>query len=254
MQTKFSRPSVQEPSNCPYPLDAAIEEQVRISIENSLRNLRHIDDESEEIYIDTLILHSPYPDFSDTLKAWRIFESYVPHRIRALGISNITLPILKQLYDAVKIKPVFVQNRFYPESAFDVPLRKFCAEKEIVFQAHKVLKGNKNLLDSELLRDIASNFGFTVEIAFYFCVLGLVGGVQVVNGTKSEEHMKEDLESLKTFKQWLLDPKNQASWDQKMMLFKSMIGDASLWCLTYVYFLQYCAAARCLFLASRYSD
>jgi diketogulonate reductase-like aldo/keto reductase len=224
IQTKFSRPPVQDPLNAPYSMEAPLEQQVHASIQKSLQNLRH-DDNEQSSYIDTLILHSPYPDFADTIRAWRVFESYIPDRVRALGISNITLPVLKQLYAAVETKPAFVQLRFHSESEFAAPIRRFCAEKDIVFQAHKVLKGNQALLESDLLRDIASEVGVSREMALYLCVLGLPGSLQVVNGTKSEDHMREDLDSLRIFQQWYLSPDHQTSWDQKMILFKGLIGD-----------------------------
>jgi len=205
-------------------MDAPLEEQVHASIKKSLQNLRH-DNNEESSYIDTLILHSPYPDFADTVRAWRVFESYIPDRVRALGISNITLPVLKQLHAAVKTKPVIVQVRFHPESEFAAPIRQFCAEKDIVFQAHKVLKGNQALLESDLLCDIASKVGVSREMALYLCVLSLPGSLRVVNGTKSEYHMREDLDSLRIFKQWYLNPDHRTSWDQKMIQFKGLIGD-----------------------------
>lgn len=31
-------------------------------------------------------------------------------------------------YDLLRIKPAFVQNRFYPATAFDGGLRRFCIE------------------------------------------------------------------------------------------------------------------------------
>lgn len=224
IQTKFSRPPVQDPLNTPYAMDTPLEEQVHASIKNSLQNLRH-DNNKDSSYIDTLILHSPYPDFADTVRAWRVFQSYIPHRIRALGISNITFPVLKQLHAAVETKPALVQVRFHPESEFEVSMRQFCVEKGIVFQAHKVLKGNQALLESDLLLDIASDVGVSREMALYLCVLGLPGSMRVVNGTKSEEHMREDLDSLRIFEQWRLNPDHQTSWDQKMIQFQNLIGD-----------------------------
>jgi diketogulonate reductase-like aldo/keto reductase len=123
-------------------MNTPLEDQVHASLQQLLRNLQHIEEEYDITYIDTLLLHSPYPDFADTMRAWCMFESYVPNRIRALGVSNITFPALKQLFDAAKIKPTVVQVRFHPESDFEVLMRKFCSQRGIVFQAHKVLKGN----------------------------------------------------------------------------------------------------------------
>ena len=60
---------------------------------------------SESTYLDCLVLHSPLPTMAQILEAWQTAETYVPHKIRFLGISNVTLGILEQLYDSAKIKP-----------------------------------------------------------------------------------------------------------------------------------------------------
>lgn len=74
IQTKFSRPSAQDPETAPYDMHASIEEQVHASIKTSLHNLRHkadLDASSDEsVYLDSLVLHSPFLDFKDTLTAW----------------------------------------------------------------------------------------------------------------------------------------------------------------------------------------
>ena len=70
------------------------------------------------------------------------------------------------LYETVDIKPSFVQVHFHPETHFEVPLRNFCREKGIAFQAHKVLKGKKeDLLRDELIVDLANILGVTNEVS-----------------------------------------------------------------------------------------
>lgn len=41
-----------------------------------------------------------------------------------------------------------VQDRFYPETNYDVELRGFCKEKEIGYQAYWILKKDPDVLDS----------------------------------------------------------------------------------------------------------
>ena len=44
-------------------------------------------------YVDSLVLHSPYPAHSDTMKAWRAMESAVEvGHARQLGISTCSAP------------------------------------------------------------------------------------------------------------------------------------------------------------------
>ena len=147
-------------------MNAALEDQVHASIPSSLEDLIHDLDDPDTAYIDCLLLHSPFPTFEDTLRAWRIFETYVPHKVRALGISTVGLSTLERLYETVDIKPSFVQVHFHPETHFEVPLRNFCREKGIAFQAHKVLKGKKeDLLRDELIVDLANILGVTNEVS-----------------------------------------------------------------------------------------
>lgn len=79
IQTKFSRPSAQDPETAPYDMHASIEEQVHTSIMTSLHHLRHCTDldasSDESVYLDSLVLHSPFPDFKDTLTAWRTMST-----------------------------------------------------------------------------------------------------------------------------------------------------------------------------------
>ncbi|KAI0132148.1 NADP-dependent oxidoreductase domain-containing protein [Xylariales sp. AK1849] len=225
IQTKFSRPAAQDPTDSPYDLNAPLEEQVHASIRNSLHNLRHESDD-ESSYIDTLILHSPFPDFADTLKAWRVFEAYVQsHRVRALGISNVPFDVLKELYNEVEVKPSFVQVRFHSETGYEIPMRRFCAEKRVVFQAHKVLKGNRHLLDSDLIKDLAEDIGVDSAGALYTCILGLSDSIRIVNGTKTESHMNDDLEAAKVFEQWIQGSGRRKAWSQYMTRFREMIGE-----------------------------
>ncbi|KAK6072193.1 aldo/keto reductase [Seiridium cupressi] len=196
VQTKFSRPTAQDPSDVPYPLDAPLEDQIRASISRSLHNLRHEEDDSTA-YLDCLMWHSPYPDFEDTMRAWRVFESYIPEKVRVLGISNARFEILKRLYDTAAVKPAIVQSRFHPETGFEGRMRSFCAEKRILFQSHKVLKGNKELLQDKELGRIGSRIGISAETMLYMSIQSLHGQIQIVNGTKNEDHMREDMDALR---------------------------------------------------------
>lgn len=139
IQTKFTSINGQDPQNLPYNPHHPLPSQIRSSVASSLHNLRPSNpansNQAPEQCLDCLVLHSPLPQFSETLSAWQTLEEYVPHPIRTLGISNVNLPTLKSLWDAVRIKPAIVQNRFYPATAYDVALRKFCVEKGIVYQS-----------------------------------------------------------------------------------------------------------------------
>ncbi|KAK7744851.1 hypothetical protein SLS53_003084 [Cytospora paraplurivora] len=229
VQTKFTKPSGQDPDTAPYDVQSSIEEQVHMSIKTSLRNLSHhadLDSSSDElVYLDSLLLHSPFSSFEDTLIAWRTMSTYVPHRVRALGVANIPYFLLTKLYDAVDIKPSYVQARFHPESNWEIPTRRFCASNGIVFQAHKVLKQKQDILESDLIGDVSTAVGVSRHVAMYLCVLGLGDFISIVGGPKDEGHMKEDVEGLERFDRWLSEGENRTIWNEYIRRFKAIIGE-----------------------------
>ena len=223
IQTKYTPPAGQDPNNLPYDPTSPVEAQVHASITSSLHHLRTSDDDTA--YIDTLVMHSPLSSIPLTLTAWRTLETYVPDRIRNLGISNTDLPTLRTLYKAATVKPAVVQNRFFPQTYYDVPLRRFCEENGIIYQSFWTLTGNPQLLESTVVAEVAQMVGVSKEVSLYLCVMGL-GKVVVLNGTTSEERMSEDLEGLRMWTVWCRsDDTNQEQWRGYMNTFRELIGD-----------------------------
>lgn len=208
----------------PYDANASVTEQVHDSIRSSLHNLRPSADPKSvnDAYIDTLVLHSPLSTVAQTLEAWSAFETYVPHRIRNLGISNCTLPILQELYTSSHVKPAVVQNRFYMDTLFDVLLRAFCRENQIVYQSFWTLTANPALLRSKPVQQLATQVDITPAAALYSLVMGL-GSVTVLNGTKNESRMREDLAAPGKVEQFTQD--QSASWQEILSSFQSLIRE-----------------------------
>lgn len=79
IQSKFTPPSGHEPGTAPYDPSSPVSEQVHSSISKTLQNLRHKElsnlQAAETVYLDSVLLHSPYQDFEDTLTAWRTLSS-----------------------------------------------------------------------------------------------------------------------------------------------------------------------------------
>lgn len=208
----------------PYDPNDSVTEQVHASIKSSFRHLRPSEeaDSADATYIDMLILHSPLSTMEQTLEAWSAFESYVPHRIRNLGISNCTLPVLRELTSRVSVKPAAVQNRFYVGTQFDVPLRSFCRTHEIIYQSFWTLSANPELLRSEAVQLLASCAGISPAAALYSLVLGL-GQTTVLNGTTKKAHMEADLAALKTAEKFAQD--EPQTWQQLLEGFQVLTGD-----------------------------
>ena len=186
LQTKFTSVSGQDPKRIPYDPRASLADQVVQSFDVSLANLK-------THYVDSLVLHSPYPRDEQTFEAWRALEELVDRGgVRQLGISNCySLDILSALHDASRIKPAVVQNRFYAETGYDRELRAFCREQGIVYQGFWTLTANPKLLAADVVQSLAIAYGRTPE-QILFRYLTQVDVVPLT-GTTSESHMRQDL-------------------------------------------------------------
>ncbi|KYK55694.1 aldo-keto reductase [Drechmeria coniospora] len=220
VQTKFTSPAGQNETT-PYDLDASLVDKVHQSVRSSLA---HFTLDGEDPYLDCLVLHSPMETMEETVTVWRTLESYTPHKIRNLGLSNTTLAILQQLHGTVARKPAVVQNRFYDGTGYEVPLRSFCRDENIVFQSFWTIGANPSLARSEPVRQVAAKAAVEAVAAYYSLVLGL-GGVTILDGTTDEVHMKDDLDGVRTVASWA-EADGVADWEAALKKFKSIVGDA----------------------------
>lgn len=207
----------------PYDPHLSVSAQLHASIKSSLHNLRTSDESDESSYLDSLVLHSPLLTMAETMEVWRAAETYVPHRIRHLGISNVSADTLEHLYGAAKVKPTIVQNRFHNQTQFDVRIRRFCTERSIFYQSFWTLSANPQIVHSAVASAVGNQIGMSYHQAVYCLVLSLEN-VMILNGTKSEAHMVGDLESLKKAREWA--SKHPDSWAQHTEDFRALIGES----------------------------
>ncbi|ODH52468.1 hypothetical protein GX48_01248 [Paracoccidioides brasiliensis] len=226
IQTKYTPIGGQDPSSVPYDPSSSIADQVHSSVKSSLANLRPLDDtiSEQDAYLDALVLHSPLPTTEQTLEAWVTLEEYVPYKIRNLGISNCELSDLKALCSTTKVKPAIVQNRFFPGSQFDIPLRQFCRENSIVYQSFWTLTANPTLVWSTEVGILSQQACISPQAAVYCLVLGL-GNTVVLNGTKNEGRMQSDLAAPKAVEEFAA--KFPEQWDKILKGFKKNIGETA---------------------------
>lgn len=187
IQTKFTPLGGQDPLSIPYDKNAPLAEQVIQSFEVSKKNLK-------VSYVDSLVLHSPLENIEKLLVVWQTMEYiYKQQETKLLGISNCyDLEVMKILYKNAFVKPAVVQNRFYRQTNYDRMLRKWCQEKNIIYQSFWTLTANPDLLADNLLRKIAHEFKKT-EAQIFFRFLTQIGIVPLI-GARSEVHMKQDLD------------------------------------------------------------
>ncbi|KAK4984753.1 hypothetical protein LTR66_008387 [Elasticomyces elasticus] len=195
----------------------------RAELFSSLRNFRPGEAfDGSDSYIDSLLLHSPLRTLDETMLAWKKLECFVPSKISALGISNVTLPLLEALYSQATVKPAVVQNRFHAATAYDVALRRFCQQKEIRYQSFWTLTANPGLLRSRPVQTLAAQLRIEPAVALYGLVVGL-GNITILNGTTNTVRMKKDLKGVKAIEKWAAaDP---SKWEELMSAFKKIIGE-----------------------------
>lgn len=225
VQTKYTSVGGQDPASMPYDPKSSITEQVHASIKSSLHNLRTSDEPGSgenKTYLDALVLHSPLPTMEQTMEAWRACEEYVPDKIHNLGISNCTLPVLSKLCHEAKVKPAVVQNRFYRETEFEILLRQFCRDNDIVFQSFWTLTANPDLVFSSEAGTLATKLRISPQAALYCLVLGL-GNTVILNGTKNQSRMREDLQAPKLAEEFSI--KHPEIWADLQRSFRSLIGE-----------------------------
>ncbi|KAI1633942.1 NADP-dependent oxidoreductase domain-containing protein [Biscogniauxia mediterranea] len=224
IQTKFTSVSGQDPDNMPYDPKAPLEDQVHASVASSLRNFTF--GSPEEAYIDSLVLHSPLNTLPATMRVWKALETYVPHKIRQLGISNTDLHTLDQLYSSpdITVRPACVQNRFYPATQWEVMLRAYCRHRGIMFQSFWTLTGNPELVRSPPVLKLAESARIDAARALYALVLGLEG-TTILDGTRSEAHMKGDLEVPGLVENFSQSADGQNIWSECLADFKTLIGE-----------------------------
>mmetsp|Transcript_42291 Transcript_42291/g.111856 ORF Transcript_42291/g.111856 Transcript_42291/m.111856 type:complete len:326 (+) Transcript_42291:23-1000(+) len=185
LQTKFTPLRGQDPDNVPYDKGAPLGTQVEQSIAKSLQNLR-------TSRIDSLLLHSPL-SLEQTLEVWAAFERAVDHGVVGqLGISNCyDFEFFQSLYQAARVKPAVLQNRFYADSGYDARLRAFCLERGVVYQTFWTLTANPHVLRAAPVRRAAERLRATEQQVLFRWLIQ--AGHQPLTGTKSREHMLQDL-------------------------------------------------------------
>ena len=211
IQTKYTAPSGQDLRNVPYDPASPISTQISTSVTSSLKNLRITDNEDDnQNYIDCLILHSPLATLEKTVQAWEVMTSFVPTKVRSLGISNVNLPVLRALWSEATVAPCVVQNRFHKITGYDEDIRAFCREKGIVYESFWTLTANPNLLRSAPVHELSQVVGVEKELALYALVNDL--GIVVLNGTTNAETMKQDISCMSQIEAFKKEPKNSDIW------------------------------------------
>lgn len=187
IQTKFTFAAGQDERK-PYNEEDSFKNQVTQSFASSLNHL-------QTEYIDSYVLHGPY--YSRGLspidwEVWEAMEQFVREgKVRFLGISNVSMSQLVELYKGASIKPTFVQNRCFAITQWDQQIRDFCAEHELIYQGFSLLTANHPYLLQPIIQSIAAKYKKTIpQVIFHFAK---EIGMLPLTGTTNPQHMDEDL-------------------------------------------------------------
>lgn len=190
LQTKFTSADGQD-HRLPYDRKADYATQVRQSFESSLEHL-------QVEMIDSYLLHGPSQRrglATADHEVWRAMEQlHLAGRTRFLGISNVAINQLEELWAFAQVRPTFVQNRCYARLGWDREIRTFCREKSVVYQGFSLLTANAAELRQKSFQRLAQRLNRTpAQIVFRFAYQT---GMQSLTGTTDPNHMREDLEVL----------------------------------------------------------
>jgi diketogulonate reductase-like aldo/keto reductase len=191
LQTKFTSLGGQD-KRLPYDPHAEPGEQVRQSFASSLEHLG-------TDYLDSYVLHGPSSarGLSGQDRAvWEAMEALqLEGKTRRIGVSNVSLEQLRQLWDLARVKPAFVQNRCFADEGWDLGIRGFCREKGIVYQGFSLLTANVPIFREPRFAELVERAGCTPAQAVFRFALHV--GMLPLTGTKDPKHMREDLDCLK---------------------------------------------------------
>ena len=187
LQTKFTHRDGQD-HRLPYDPRAEVATQVHQSFASSLEHL-------QVETIDSYVLHGPSRRRglgAVDLEVWRAMEAlHSSRKTRHLGISNVALDQLQQLWGEAKVKPSFVQNRCFAQLAWDRAVRAFCREHGIVYQGFSLLTANVRELQNPAFRRVVERVRKTApQVVFKFA---MQIGMLPLTGTTDAVHMREDL-------------------------------------------------------------
>jgi diketogulonate reductase-like aldo/keto reductase len=189
LQTKFTYPRGQD-ERLPYDPAAKLSVQVAQSMASSLEHLG-------TDHVDSFVLHGPSANDDWTDDDAGVWEAMRKQRdaghARLLGVSNVSLQHLEQMAAVHTEGPAFVQNRCYARLGWDREVRRFCDERNIVYQGFSLLTANAEVLRHPVVSGIAAQVEATpAQVVFAFA---RAVGMLPLTGTSSAEHMKQDMAS-----------------------------------------------------------
>lgn len=141
-------------------------------------------------YIDLLLIHQPAGNY---IAGYRLMEkAYKEGKVRAIGLSNFTIPQIQEILSICEVKPVILQTEVHPYYQ-EKPLKEFLSKEEIAIQAWYPLgHGDKALIQEPVFTELAEKYGKSnAQIILRWHIQA---GNVVIPGSKNPDHIKANLD------------------------------------------------------------
>ena len=127
-------------------------------------------------------------------QAWKALEEIAASgQVGAIGVSNVGLDQLQELYEKANVKPKYVQNRCFAAAGWDLAVRDFCKSHDVTYQGFSLLTANAHVFRQQITRELVQRYRTTpAQLVFRF---SKQIGMWPLTGTTDPAHMREDLDS-----------------------------------------------------------
>ena len=139
-------------------------------------------------YVDLLFLHQPTANWREGYK--NIEKACREGKVKAIGLSNFPIDLLKEAIDWAEIKPQVVQDEAHPYFP-QTELKKVLAETGIGLMAWAPLgQGDKNLINESVFTELAEKYGKSnAQIILRWHVQS---GNVVFPGSRNPDHIRDN--------------------------------------------------------------
>ena len=141
-------------------------------------------------YVDLLFLHQPTANWREGYK--NIEKAYREGKVKAIGLSNFPVDLLKEAIDLAEIKPQVVQDEAHPYFP-QTELKKVLAETGMGLMAWAPLgQGDKNLINEPVFTELAEKYGKSnAQIILRWHVQS---GNVVFPGSRNPDHIRDNFD------------------------------------------------------------
>lgn len=112
-------------------------------------------------YVDLYLIHWPTPKHDKYVETYQALEKlYKEGRVKAIGVSNFDIEHLERILNECEIIPVVNQVERHPNLQ-QKELQAFCDEHNIKLEAYSPLMNGRDILQDEVIQEIATAHGKT---------------------------------------------------------------------------------------------